>query len=276
MDESVVAAILAGGAGRRMGGNKPAARLPDGQSLLAAVAQTAGQVAGVVWRIGGPAGDIGPDDARHMRHVPDLRPGLGPVAGIEAAARAMLDGLTPRPRPGASGPPAPDPSTRGLPTPGPPSIVRPEPLLLVLPCDMPDLPAAWLQALIQAARAAGGRPHQLVVEDALDPGGTAPRDAVRAAAGEFGVAPSPSSSPPRSSFPLPLVGAPARIAAAAEQQLDADDRRLQQLIRALDTAAVRVPARAMPWLRNVNDNAARLGPRPGLGDVPAISESDVP
>lgn len=72
--------VLAGGASRRMGRDK--ALLPFGHiTLLESVASTVGEAAGQVTIVGSPE----KYSALGLRVIPDLRPGCGPLAGIEAA-----------------------------------------------------------------------------------------------------------------------------------------------------------------------------------------------
>lgn len=82
----IAGAIIAGGRGRRMGNpHKAAIRLRDGTTSaqrLAAALHGAGCSPVVI-----VANDATPYPG--MRVIPDLRPGLGPLAGIEAAMIAL-------------------------------------------------------------------------------------------------------------------------------------------------------------------------------------------
>lgn len=112
------AAVLAGGASRRMGRPKPFVRLPDGRSLLE-VALEALARAGASERLV-VAGELAPFAAAPLppgvRLVQDARPQRGPLGGLEAALR--LAG---------------------------------RPWTLVVACDMPALEPERLRALLAAA-----------------------------------------------------------------------------------------------------------------------------
>ena len=69
-------AVLAGGAGRRMGQRKDSLPLPDGRTMLAAVAAAVGEVCSRVVVVG--------DADTNLRRIEDLRSGQGPLGGIEA------------------------------------------------------------------------------------------------------------------------------------------------------------------------------------------------
>ncbi len=69
-------AVLAGGAGRRMGRRKDTLALPDGRTMLAAVHSVLGEVCQRVVVVG--------DAETDLPRIDDLRPGQGPLAGIEA------------------------------------------------------------------------------------------------------------------------------------------------------------------------------------------------
>lgn len=78
-------AILAGGGSRRMGRPKAPLPLPDGRSMIDAVAMTLEEIcAGVV--VVGPASLL-PD----RRHLADLRADAGPLGGLEALLASGLD-----------------------------------------------------------------------------------------------------------------------------------------------------------------------------------------
>lgn len=103
--------VLVGGRSSRMGRDKALLRSTS-SSLLEEVASKVAAAAGSVALIGEPEryGKLGWDC------LPDLRPGLGPLAGIEAALE----------------------SRRGE-------------LNLIIACDMPGLENRWLQRLLQKA-----------------------------------------------------------------------------------------------------------------------------
>ncbi len=69
-------AVLAGGAGRRMGRRKDSLPLPGGQTMLAVVHSVLGEVCERVVVVG--------DAETDLPRVEDLRPGHGPLGGIEA------------------------------------------------------------------------------------------------------------------------------------------------------------------------------------------------
>jgi molybdopterin-guanine dinucleotide biosynthesis protein A len=72
--------VLVGGLSRRMGTNKALLEM-DGQPLFRRVAEEIGKICGTVSLVGDPAtyGGLG------LPVIPDGFPGLGPLAGIEAA-----------------------------------------------------------------------------------------------------------------------------------------------------------------------------------------------
>jgi molybdopterin-guanine dinucleotide biosynthesis protein A len=72
-------AVLAGGAGRRMGRRKDSLPLPDGRTMLAVVHSVMGEICERVVVVGGPG------------TIEDLRPGHGPLGGIEALLAAGGD-----------------------------------------------------------------------------------------------------------------------------------------------------------------------------------------
>ncbi len=104
--------VLAGGRSSRMGRDKALLPLRSGL-LIQTIAAKAAAAAGTAVLIGDPDryGRLG------IECLPDLRPGMGPLAGIETAL--------------ASG--------RGE-------------LNLVLACDMPDIETRWLRRLLAGAR----------------------------------------------------------------------------------------------------------------------------
>ena len=104
--------VLVGGHSSRMGRDKALLPLHSGL-LIEHIAANVAAAAGTVALIGEP------DRYMHLAVtcLPDLRPGMGPLAGIEAALE----------------------SGRGE-------------LNLIVACDMPGLEADWLQRLVQEAR----------------------------------------------------------------------------------------------------------------------------
>lgn len=82
----LVGAILAGGRSSRMGEPKEGVRLRDGRSMLEHVAEALLPVCDEVVVVGSCRGF---DPGRlGLKHIADLRSGLGPLAGIEAALRS--------------------------------------------------------------------------------------------------------------------------------------------------------------------------------------------
>ncbi|MHC4420131.1 MAG: molybdenum cofactor guanylyltransferase [Planctomycetota bacterium] len=75
--------VLAGGASRRMGRPKHDLTLPDGTTMLEAVAGALGAVCAQVI----VAGDV----ETGLRRVADLRPDQGPLGGLEAILASGLD-----------------------------------------------------------------------------------------------------------------------------------------------------------------------------------------
>lgn len=119
-------AVLAGGQSRRMGEPKEGIVLWDGQPMIQHVLATLGRVCRHVVIIGQCRGFEIPDGSPLVR-LPDLRPGGGPLAGIETLLRSGLD----------SG-------------------------YLVVACDQPLLREPLLRRLVTAA---GARPCFLRPED---------------------------------------------------------------------------------------------------------------
>ncbi len=76
-------AVLAGGAGRRMGRRKDSLPLPDGRTMLAAVAAVLAETCRDVVVVG--------DAETPMTRIEDLRPAQGPLGGIEALLASNLD-----------------------------------------------------------------------------------------------------------------------------------------------------------------------------------------
>ncbi len=81
-------AILAGGESRRMGRPKASLPLPGGQTMIETVAETLAAVCRSVVVVGS-ADPV--SEAPSLRHLADLRPGEGPLAGIEALLASGLD-----------------------------------------------------------------------------------------------------------------------------------------------------------------------------------------
>ena len=78
-------AILAGGASTRIGSPKHALSLPDGSTMVEAVATALGAVCERLVILG--AEDVMPA----LPHVADLRPDCGPLGGIEALLASDID-----------------------------------------------------------------------------------------------------------------------------------------------------------------------------------------
>jgi molybdopterin-guanine dinucleotide biosynthesis protein A len=76
-------AVLAGGASRRMGRPKHDLILPDGRTMLEAVAGALGEICARVVVVG--------DVETGFQRVADLRPDHGPLGGIEALLASGLD-----------------------------------------------------------------------------------------------------------------------------------------------------------------------------------------
>ena len=76
-------AVLAGGAGRRMGRRKDSLPLADGRTMLTAVAAVLAETCRDVVVVG--------DAETPMTRIEDLRPGQGPLGGIEALLASNLD-----------------------------------------------------------------------------------------------------------------------------------------------------------------------------------------
>lgn len=81
-------AVLAGGASRRMGLPKEGARLPDGRPMLLHVLDALRAVCPTVAVVGAYR-DV--DLPQGVVSIPDLRPGEGPLAGLEALLSSGLD-----------------------------------------------------------------------------------------------------------------------------------------------------------------------------------------
>ncbi len=76
-------AVLAGGAGRRMGRRKDSLPLPGGPTMLAAVHAVMAEVCRRVVVVG--------DAETDLPRIEDLRPGQGPLGGIEALLASGRD-----------------------------------------------------------------------------------------------------------------------------------------------------------------------------------------
>lgn len=131
--------ILAGGKSSRFGSDKARALL-DGEALIARLAhQIAPIAAGVTVIADAPDryADLG------LRTIADRRPGLGPLAGLEAALLDLIESC------------AAPPGKRGeCPFPG---------WLALLTCDMTRIEPAWIEQLLAAA---GGRARIICFRDA--------------------------------------------------------------------------------------------------------------
>lgn len=120
--------VLAGGASRRMGRPKAFLPGPDGRPLLQ-VALDALRDAGA-GRLAIAAPDPAPFAAWSLPVLRDRAPGLGPLAGLEAALRAAAEAG--------------------------------EEACLIVACDMPWLDAALLRDLLDRARSATPGPAAVV------------------------------------------------------------------------------------------------------------------
>jgi molybdopterin-guanine dinucleotide biosynthesis protein A len=142
--EGVAAVVLAGGIGRRFGTDKARAEIGGTRLLDRALATTADFAP--VWVAAGTperAATLKPLVPRHVRVVPDDRPGAGPLGGIATALRLAGVGW-----------------------------------VAVLAVDMPLVDAAWWRILMAAAE---GRPVTDGPVDrrrVADRRGAAPREAV--------------------------------------------------------------------------------------------------
>lgn len=123
------AAILAGGASRRMGTDKARLRV-GGEALLERTARLAAEAGLPVLVVGRPRpADWGGSGA--VRFLPDEVPGQGPLGGLQAALRAALS-------------PAPLPALLS-----PPELAG---AVLALPCDLPRLTSDAIAFLRDEAR----------------------------------------------------------------------------------------------------------------------------
>ncbi len=118
--------ILAGGRSSRFGSDKARALL-YGEALIARLARLAAPIASTITVVADAAdryADLG------LRTIADRRPGLGPLAGLEAAMLDLIDS---------------PPAERRSP--------EPFPWLAVMTCDMTGLQPAWIEGLHSATRA---------------------------------------------------------------------------------------------------------------------------
>lgn len=84
-----VGAVLAGGQSRRMGSPKEAVRLPGGAFMIEPVLRAMQGCCSTVVVVGACDGyDL--SGWQNVLHVTDLRPGLGPLSGIEALLASRL------------------------------------------------------------------------------------------------------------------------------------------------------------------------------------------
>ena len=129
----ICAAILAGGRASRYGG-VPKGLLPvgDGETILdrelAAVRMSGIEDLRIV------AQDADAYARCGVRVIPDLRPGMGPLGGIEAALADAADGLR---------------------------------AVLFLPCDLPGITAKEVNAMVRGFRAGGSSVAVAVTSDSL-------------------------------------------------------------------------------------------------------------
>jgi len=80
----LLGAVLAGGMSRRMGVPKATLRLPDGRSMLEAAVAALLPICDRVAMVGGNPEWLA-DLSLQIEYFPDIHPGEGPLAGIEAA-----------------------------------------------------------------------------------------------------------------------------------------------------------------------------------------------
>lgn len=122
--------ILAGGKSSRFGSDKARALL-EGEALIARLARQVAPIAAGITAVADAAdryADLG------LRTIADRRPGLGPLAGLEAALLDLIDLPAPR-RNGNEGP-----SPKG-----------PFSWLAMLTCDMTAASPGWIGQLHEAA-----------------------------------------------------------------------------------------------------------------------------
>jgi len=86
MAAACIGAILAGGESRRMGAPKEGVRLTDGRRMVEHVIAALSAVCERVVTVGECRGY----QDESITRIPDLRPGLGPLAGIEAVLSSGL------------------------------------------------------------------------------------------------------------------------------------------------------------------------------------------
>jgi molybdopterin-guanine dinucleotide biosynthesis protein A len=129
----ICAAVLAGGRARRYGG-MPKGLLPvgDGQTILDR--ELAALRASGIEDLRIVAEDALPYARWNVRVIPDLRPGMGPLGGVEAALADAADGSR---------------------------------AVLFLPCDLPGIGAGQIRALLQAFKAGGSLVAVAVTGDSL-------------------------------------------------------------------------------------------------------------
>lgn len=90
MQNGCTGAILAGGESRRMGAPKEGVLLSDGRAMVEHVIEALAAVCSCVVMVGECRG-YRRGVARGLIYLPDLRPGMGPVAGFEALLHSGLD-----------------------------------------------------------------------------------------------------------------------------------------------------------------------------------------
>lgn len=129
MIAQVCGAVLAGGASSRMGRPKHALPMPDGRSMIEHVVEALQGVCDEVIIVG--RDDVLPA----LRHVRDLRPASGPLAGIEALLMRDTAFLEVAPE-SAKGRVTVSDSTRGARQ------------FIICPCDIPLVTAELLQRLL--------------------------------------------------------------------------------------------------------------------------------
>lgn len=122
-------AVLLGGRSSRMGTPKHEMRLEDGRTMFDAVMAALSAICGRVVMVGATS----PRDSRGSMELPDLRPGLGPLGGIEALLASGIDSQ-----------------------------------YLVCPCDVPLITPDLLRRLVQPG-AALATVFQIEGRDVLDP-----------------------------------------------------------------------------------------------------------
>ena len=86
----LMGAILAGGRGRRMGAPKEAVRLADGRPMIEHVIDAMRGAPALKVAIVGACEGYPVSEKPDLIHLPDLHPGLGPLAGLEALLASGL------------------------------------------------------------------------------------------------------------------------------------------------------------------------------------------